>query len=228
LAKKKNKSNYYFTQEHEDAIIAYNATDSKEERTRLYVEFIQPAFDELVDKIVYTFKFNNLPNINTYRDECKIWLTTILEKYNPDRGFKAFAYFSVITKNWFIAKVKKNKKRAQKEVYFEDVSLANDQAVLTNDHDYESEREEREFWSSFFSEMDSWDENVMRPNELRVYKAVQVLFKNIDNIEIFNKKAIYMHLRDITELNTKQVVNGLNRLRSRYKEWRLDWNGGNV
>jgi hypothetical protein len=57
---------------------------------------------------------------------------------------------------------------------------------------------------------------------------MKVLFENIDNIEIFNKKAIYMHLRDITNLNTKQVVNGLNRLRLRYSDWRDDWNDGNV
>jgi len=227
LAKKK-KNNYYFTKEHENAIIAYNATDSKEERTRLYIEFIQPAFNEMVDKIVYTFKFNSLPNIGTYQEECKVWLTTILDKYNPDRGFKAFAYFSVITKNWFIAKVKKNKKRAQKEVYLEDISSINDQAVLSNGHGYEEVTEDREFWGALFGEIDSWDEEDMRPNERLVYRAVKVLFENIDNIEIFNKKAIYMHLRDITNLNTKQVVNGLNRLRLRYSDWRDDWNDGNV
>ena len=41
------------------------------------------------------------------RDDCKIWLTTILGKYDPNRKSKVFSYFSVITKNWFIYQVKK-------------------------------------------------------------------------------------------------------------------------
>ena len=106
--KKSKKSNrYYFTKEHEDAIIKYVLTNNIEERTKLYVEWIQPAFSEMVDKIVYTYKFSNLPNIDVLRDDCKIWLTTILEKYDAEKGSKAFSYFSVITKNWFIHKVKK-------------------------------------------------------------------------------------------------------------------------
>ena len=74
----------------------------------------------MVDKIVYTYKFTTLPNIDDLRDECKVWLTTILEKYDPNKGSKAFSYFSVVTKNWFIHKVKKNTKRAQREVDYED------------------------------------------------------------------------------------------------------------
>ena len=83
----------YFTQEHEDAIVKYCSTDCNKEKTVLYVKWIQPAFNEMVDKIVFTYKFTTLPNIDELRDECKIWLTTILEKYDPNKGSKAFCYF---------------------------------------------------------------------------------------------------------------------------------------
>ena len=109
--RRKKKKNYYFTQVHEDAIIRYSNTNCIKERTELYVNFIQPAFNEMVDKIVFTYKFTNLPNIEYLRDECKIWLMTILDKYDPSKGSKAFSYFSVITKNWFIHKVKKQQKQ---------------------------------------------------------------------------------------------------------------------
>ena len=74
----------------------------------MYVTLIQPAFNEMVDKIAYTYKFTSLPNIEDLKEECKIWLTTILDKFDVSKGSKAFSYFSVITKNWFIHKVKKN------------------------------------------------------------------------------------------------------------------------
>ena len=103
---KKNQNNY-FNQDHEDAIVRYALSEDNRERTILYVKFIEPAFNEMVDKIVFTYKFTTLPNIEELRSECKIWLTTILDKFDPTSGSKAFSYFSVITKNWFIHKVKK-------------------------------------------------------------------------------------------------------------------------
>ena len=102
--KKARKGNKYFTKEHEKAIIEYALKKDRKIRTELYVQWIEPAFDEMVDKIVYTYKFNTLPNVDCLKDDCKIWLTTILDKYDPNRKSKAFSYFSVITKNWFIQK----------------------------------------------------------------------------------------------------------------------------
>ena len=102
--RRRRKKNHYFTDVHELAIIQYNATNDNKIRSDLYVKFIGPAFSELVDKIIYTYKFTNLPNIDVLKDECKIWLATILEKYDPSNGSKAFSYFSVITKNWFSIK----------------------------------------------------------------------------------------------------------------------------
>ena len=75
----------------------------------------------MVDKITYTYKFTTLPNIDSLREECKIWLTTILGKYDPNKGSKAFSYFSVVTKNWFIHKIKKNSKRTKTEVSYEEM-----------------------------------------------------------------------------------------------------------
>ena len=116
---RKRKKNLYFTKVHEDAIIKYALSEQVNERSELYITLIQPAFSELVNKIVYTYKFSNLPNIDYLKDDCKIWLMTILDKYDASRNSKAFSYFSVITKNWFIHKVKQNSKALRREVQFE-------------------------------------------------------------------------------------------------------------
>lgn len=100
----KPKSNEYFSKDHEQAIIDYCLTKDNVIRTHLYVTYIEPAFSEMVDKIVFTYRFTTLPDIDFLRQDCKIWLTTILDKYDPNSGSKAFSYFSVITKNWFIHK----------------------------------------------------------------------------------------------------------------------------
>tara|TARA_R110000824_G_scaffold85831_2_gene212901 strand:- start:1419 stop:2003 length:585 start_codon:yes stop_codon:yes gene_type:complete len=194
----------------------------------LYEQFIQPAFDEMVDKIVFTYKFTNLPNCDELREECKIWLTTILDKYDPSKGSKAFSYFSVITKNWFIHKVKKNQKRMKREIDIGDVSKAMEIKYLAGYNKYHEEREDKEFWEHLWKEIATWSTDNMKENEKKVLEAIKILLSSPDDIEIFNKKAIYLYIREITGLNTKQVVNNLNKLRQKYFAFKSDWNEGNL
>ena len=225
----KRRKNHYFTQIHEDAIVEYakpNATLKR--RTELYIQFIQPAFDEMVNKIIFTYRFTSLPNIGSLRDECKIWLTTILDKYDPSKGSKAFSYFSVVTKNWFIHKVKQNARRAKKEIYIEDIINHLEHKLYSKEKQYDETREEEEFWNSFFGELAQWDGEMLKENEKKVLEAVKILFESSNDIEIFNKKAIYLYLREITGLNTKQVVNNLNKLRKRYKVFKNKWESGEI
>jgi hypothetical protein len=213
----------YFTQVHEDAILRYAASNCRKEKTELYVRLIQPAFSEMVDKIVFTYKFTTLPNIDELRDDCKIWLTTILGKYDVTKKSKAFSYFSVITKNWFIHKVKQRTKRAKREVDYEDAvkELSFEQIVYYNP--YHENREQKEFWENLTTEMDGWGTNDMNENEKKVYEAIRIVLDSVEEIEIFNKKAIYLYLREITGMNTKQIVTQLNKFRKKYKLFRDDW-----
>jgi hypothetical protein len=222
------KNNYYFTQVHEDAIIKYALSGDRMERTKLYVQFIQPAFDEMVDKIIFTYKFNTLPNIDQLRDECKIWLTTILDKYDTSKGSKAFSYYSVITKNWFIQNVKKTNKERKRELTIEDAEKEIDEETDTIPNDYEGTRENDEFWSHLMNEINSWEKLDLRENERKVLNAIVQIFNNIDNIEIFNKKAIYLYIRELTGLNTKQVVSGLSGIKSKYRVFKEEWDDGEI
>ena len=226
--RRKSKKNHYFTKVHEDAIIKYANTEDRELRSKLYIEYIQPAFDQMVDKIIYTYRFTSLPNIDYLKDDCKVWLTTILNKYDPNKGSKAFSYFSVVTKNWFIHKVKRTQKRNQTEVFIEDLLNQLDEDLVSREPTYLQKRSEIEFWSSLDSEISTWDSFMLKENEKKVLMAVRILMDSADTIEIFNKKAIYLYLREITGLNTKQVVNNLNKLRKRYKTFKDKWESGEI
>jgi hypothetical protein len=184
----------------------------------------------MVNKIVFTYKFNNLPNIDELKEECKIWITTILDKFDPSKGSKAFSYFSVITKNWFIHKVKKVNRQNKKELFLDDAEnqkeLDYDNLVVHNETDVK--RESQEFWNHLWGEIEGWKKLDLKVNERKVLDAVVILLKEPDSIEIFNKKAIYLYVREITDLNTKQVVNNLNKIRQKYKEFKKTWDDGEI
>lgn len=224
--RRKRTKNNYFTKIHEEAIVKYALSSSRQEKSELYIKLIQPAFDEMVNKIIFTYKFNNLPNIDPLREDCKVWLTTILDKYDPNKGSKAFSYFSVVTKNWFIHKVKLNSKKVKREVSYEHIvetGGSDSLGVSPQVVDYSEKREELEFWMSLLDQVDSWSLGTLKSSEKVVLDAVKVLLHNIDDIEIFNKKAVYLYLRELTGLNTKQVVNNLNKLREKYKLFKNKW-----
>jgi len=229
VAKKKKKSkNYYFTSDTEQAIISYANTECKQTREELYKQQIQPAFDELVDKIVYTYKFTSLENIDFLKDDCKIWLTTILGKFDASKGTKAFSYFSVVTKNWFTHKAKKQTQKNKREINYDDLVKEFDVVKAADEKTFQDQQEEIEFWHSLMFEVESWDRPNLRENEKCVLNAVITLMKNIEQIEIFNKKAIYLYLREITGLNTKQIVSCLNKMRIRYRSFKSKWNNGEI
>ena len=224
----KSPKKYYFTQDTENAIVAYCATECTTERTALYIEHIQPAFNELVDKIVYTYKFTRLSNIDYLKDDCKIWLTTILGKFNPDKGTKAFSYFSVVTKNWFTHKAKKQTQKNRREIDYDSMIKEVESLNPEQQRDIYDAREEKEFWSNLLQEVGSWEKLSLKDNEQKVLQAVLALMENIEQIEIFNKKAIYLYLRELTGMNTKQIVSCLNKMRQRYKVFKKKWNNGEI
>jgi len=231
MPRKKSNKKHYFTKVHENAIIDYCSSQDPKLRNDLYKEFIGPVFDEMVDKIVYTYKFTSLPNIDALREDCKNWLITVLNKFDPSKGSKAFTYFSVVSKNWFIAEVKKTSKKAKREVHLDDyyfssetsTTISNSMQQLVVHNEYHNQRNHFEFFSHLKQEIEDWKKLPLRANEQKTIQAIEILFKESENIEIFNKKAIYLYIREITGLNTKQVVSSLNKIRKRYSEFKKEW-----
>ena len=226
--RKRGTGNQYFTKTTEDSIVAYAATEDINIRTKLYIEEIKPALDELVDKIVYTYKFTSLNNIEVLKDDCKVWLTTILGKYDQSKGTKAFSYFSVVTKNWFTHRAKQQTKKNKREIEYDSMIREVEALSSENSETFIQQQEDAEFWMFLMKEIESWKDLKLRENERKVLDAIQTLFNNIEDIDIFNKKAIYLYMREITGLNTKQIVSNLNRLREKYRTFRQKWDNGEV
>jgi len=153
---------------------------------------------------------------------------TILDKYDPNKGSKAFSYFSVITKNWFIHRVKKNSKRLKREVPYEEAELEFQTTFVDPGDQYYQNRVSEEFWSNLWTEIESWDIDFDKEAERKVYQAVKIVLSSVDDIEIFNKKAVYLYLRELTGMSTKQIVTQLNKMRSKYRDFKDDWDNGKI
>ena len=201
-------------------------------RTNLYIEHIQPAFSEMVNKIVCTYRFNVLPNIDEFKQDCKTWLVTILQKYDPTKGYKAFSYFSVVTKNWFICNSKKNSRTLSRETSYEELSNSSDDIIqqknLVTYNPYLKRKEKEEFLEMFEHEMRSWEDVFDQESDIVVYNAVIDLMKNAQDLGIINKKAIYVYIREMTDLNTKQIGAAIKKMKSCYSDYKKNWDNGKI
>ena len=207
----------YFTQEHEDAIIEYCNSVCNTRRTNLYVKWIQPAFDQMVDKIVFTYKFTTLPNIDSLRDECKICLVTILDKYDASKGSKAFSYFSIVGKNYLILYNNNNYKK--KKITTDVMAADEDNGVLHQLGRDQRKKEIKEFIDYYTEYIDKHMFTLFKKDkDKKVCDAINTLFKRRENLEIFNKKALYIYIREMTDVDTPVITKVTKILKKLYKK----------
>ena len=87
----------------------------------------------------------------------------------------------------------------------------------------------KDYYEVFFEEMlDYWDKNLMelfkRKKDLNVADSVIYLFKHRQDIENFNKKALYILIREMTGSNTQHITRVINVMKKYYKEMLFDYN----
>ena len=107
MAKRKKKTNVYFTKIQDIAISAYNKTDSRVKREKIYRRFIYPAFmklaENLINKVKPTYIDSTFVDLQT---DLVTFLTERLNKFNPQSG-KAYSYYTRTSFNYLIAENQK-------------------------------------------------------------------------------------------------------------------------
>lgn len=221
----KGTKKQYFRQEHEDAIILYNNTKNPREREKIFREQIQPVMSELIDKIVLTFKFHMLENSSSLIKECKTWIATILNKYDPSKKSTAFSYFSVIVKNWFMGKQKSQISKKKREIQMVDLDefVDFDDEALIYYNEYHENMERLEFINALLKEMKKWRQRETDISLKSVLGAIIDIMNEADVVDVFNKKNIYFYIRAITKLPTKDVARAVKEIKKRYEVMRFEW-----
>ncbi len=223
---KKKKQNVYFTQETEDAINEYNRTEDPIERNIIYTKRIHPAFYKLAEIMIHRFKFYNfdVPHEDV-KHEVVTFLHEKLCKFDGESGFKAFSYFSIVAKNYLIAENNKNyyvyKKRHTIEAIDAERNIVNEQ-LRTEFID-----EQRDFIDIFSDIMEKFLPLIFVKNrDLQVADSVLYLFKTRENIENYNKKALYILIRERTGIKTQYITNVITRFKLLYGRLYQAYNEG--
>lgn len=217
-----NPARMYFTQETEDAIIAYNAEENLDLREQIFRDKIHQPLQKLVENVFNTFKFSYFETgPQDVQKECLTHLVANMHKFdpnrqskiNPNQKTKAFAYFSIIAKHYLILLNNTNYKKFNQNV---EISEDRDENTvqLQQDDKYYAQQEMSDFIRLI---IEFWEKNVhkifTKQRDLNIANAVVELFRNSERIDAFNKKALYLYIREMAMCKTQQITKVINKMK---------------
>jgi hypothetical protein len=219
------KQNVYFTQATENAIIEYISTEDTVIKNIIYTQKIHPAFYKLAEIMIHRFKFYNfdVPHEDV-KHEVVTFLHEKIHKFNAEHG-KAFSYFSIVAKNYLIAENNKNYYHFKRSQNME--SIDTERNIINEVTKREMIEEKKDFIDLFTNVIET---NLslffQKPRDIQVADAVLYLFKNRENIENYNKKAIYILVRERTGISSQYITNVINKIKIIYTKLYTEYRNG--
>lgn len=189
----------------------------EQEKNLIYKNNIQKAFDKLVESMFNKLKVSyfDVP----YEDVQQRVVHHLIQKmhmYDKSKG-KAFSYFSMIARNKLIHINNKNYDRYKEEVRIDNEERNFDMPMEENFEDVIQRNE-------FFDEMiEYWRNRVSnmfnKERDINIANALLQLFEKRKSIETFNKKGLYVMIREMTGVErTQHITKVVKKFRNEYKE----------
>jgi len=224
VKRRKGKSKLYFTAATQSAIEAWQVSEFQAERDELYTIQILPAFDKLAENLILIYGFaKGRHSFDALKNDCITFLYETLHKFDASRGTKAFSYFNVVAKNWLILNTRKRKKVYDNSYPIHELASFNafDRNTIVNyqtaaaPEDIMIQAERRNEIQEILKSLQGQVEN---HNDVKCIEAILIVFEKIDDLDLLNKRAIYVYIREISGLNSKQLSTSMSTIRKLYRQ----------
>jgi hypothetical protein len=212
------KKEQYFTQETEDSIVLYNNTLDSIEKSKIYNRKIHYAFFKLTENIIHTFKFYHTENnsIEDLQHEIITFLLSKIHLYDQSKGTKAYSYFGTIVKRYLILN---NDKNYKKKIETIQIDTLEDNEIYSYNLDNTSSDEKLNKYLDLY--VDYCTKNIYnifpKKEEAKVADAILELFRKREYLNIFNKKALYIYVKEIIDVKTIKITKIANHLYKIFK-----------
>ena len=216
--------NMYFNAGTQAAIVKYQDMICEELRRNIYVAEILPAFRKLSENLIFVYGFRSPYSLHEeLAADCVTFLYESIHKWDEARGTKAFSYFNVVAKNWLIINCRQHKKIRNRHVSIDDPnSMSSNQKIMLENHDVAlapdavlAKRDQRQ---RVLQLLDDMRVKLTNENELICLQAIETLFANLDELDLLNKRAVLIYIREISNLDKKLVSKALSSIRKHYRE----------
>ena len=223
MGRKKKKSNRYWTKITEGSISAYNrSAENPVLKEKIYRRFIFPAFMKLSENLINKMKCEYIDSsFKDLQTDLVTYLTIRLDKFNPNAG-RAYSYYTRTSFNYLIAENQKGYAKLKKES--EPINIDEQRNVMTEMHNTEM-AETLKYFMDAYVEYCYNNINSIFTNQTDIHVADSILhiFEDRENIEQFNKKALYVFIRERTGLETNNITKVIKVLKHIYSTKFLEY-----
>ena len=216
---RKRTKKRYFTEDTDLAIKQYLASSNQEERDHIFSSRIHYPFYKLAENLIHTFKFyyTEVDDLEDLKHEVVCFLLEKLDYFKPEKGSKAFSYFSIVGKNYLILYNNNNYKKKKQTAELAEVD--EDSSILHSLGRDQRKEELKTFIDYYTGYIDKHIFTMFKKEKDRkVADAINILFKRRENLEIFNKKALYIYIREMTGVDTPIITKVTKILKKLYKK----------
>lgn len=218
---KKNDLKLYFHSGTHDAIVKFQTEEDNACREKIYTEDILPAFTKLVENLIFIHGANAHVTVDEFRSDCVSFLYEKMKKFDASRGSKAFSYFNVVAKNWIIVRMRQKIKHTKKHINIDDKTIVPEielmDVVEPTFELYGSTGKKAVQAAQLDLMFVEVNDRLNQDHEKLCMDAIIKLFKNIDEIDFFNKRAVFVYIREMTNLNTKQISTAMSSIKKHYR-----------
>ena len=213
----RKKTNNYFTKITDIAISAYNSNESISKRERIYRRFIYPALLKLTENIINKMKPTYIDSsFKDLQSDLVTFLTSKLNKFNPLAG-KAYSYYTRTSFNYLIAENQKAYAKLKNSTL--EINIDDQRNVFIEAHNIDMQDSLREFMDAYieycYNNLTSLFNN---STDIHVADSILHIFSTREDIENFNKKALFIFIRERTGLATINITRVIKILKKIYDE----------
>jgi hypothetical protein len=204
--------------------VKYLSAETFEEKNKIYNEFLKDPLDKMISSIIRRYKlYRKDIDFEEIHIDTHSFLLTKIDKFKPSKEKKAYSYFGTICKNYLMGQILKDQKETNRKVSYEDISsdLENDEnlSYSIDNESFDSETIIR----NFLVELKKiTKEKNLTENEIKLGEALMDIFENYETIFIgtnnnkYNKNIILLSLREMTNLNTKEIRSAIKKYKMIY------------
>jgi len=224
---RKRKSKRYFTKITEIAINAYNQCDDQRLKNKIYNRFIHYPFDKLAENVIHTYKtyYFEVP-YEDVKANVVAFLNEKIHKFKGENG-RAFSYFTVIARNYLFNENNKNYERMKMRDGIEVIDSSRN--IINEVYDKKQQEALKDFMDYYVRYMDY---NVFilfnKDRDRKIADSLTELFRTRDNLYSYNKKALYILIRERTGVQTQYITKVVGKMKLIYRELYLDYMAGDV
>ncbi|MFW6219225.1 MAG: hypothetical protein ACOC33_00025 [bacterium] len=253
MGRKKKEKDFYWNEETDEQLIKFINSDSEEERNKIYNKYLKIPFKKMVSSILrkYPIHLGSYDIMEVEKNGLSHLIENI-KKFDPNlvtktgKKAKAYSYAGTITRNYFKYHSRTTYKDLVRNLNYDDFS---EEIETNSDYIYEMSEIDEEVINNpinnlilelikSIKEKIEREKKEMTEDEIKIGMAIIEVFENVDSLFLensdtgnynkritnnFTKSKIFLYLKEITNLNTKEVREALKAYKELYYLTKTDF-----